>query len=201
MSQSVNCFTSGTPSSRRTLLQELVGKRVGQAIRYSWLAPNEAVTQYGFDKDECFSLTAGPLAIEFDSGLIAAFASDPALASVVCWTERDMSGTWREERLDQDAELFPISANDKSYSSPLMNSLVGATVATITILTRPPVNHKWDELPREVGLRIVTTSGVTIWLTHGLHDDSDDFSVLEESQLLPELRSILMGICTIGSDK
>lgn len=199
MNNQPHCFTSGPLSSKLDLLTPIIGEQIVEIIRYSWLAPQAATSQYGLSPGDCFSLTAGPLTIRFGNNLIIGFASDPSLASVICWTERDTNGTWRNERLDQDTELFPISATDNLYSAPKIKSVVGEILTSFTIWKRPSVNHQWDELPREVAIRFVTTNGHDLWLTHGLHDDSDDFSVLEESRLMEKLRICLIEPRTVGA--
>ena len=192
MNQLAECFTSGPPSKKVKLLKSIIGDVIAEVTRHSWLAPQAAISQYNLQPRDVVSLTAGPLSLTFSSGIIAAFASDPALASVICWTERDAEGNWRDERLDQDGELFPVSGSDDRYSSASIKGIVGETLVGITIWKRPPVNHKWDELPREVAIQLAFAGGKDIWLTHGLHDNSDDFSVLEESQIVKQLRVSLI---------
>jgi len=199
MNDQPHCFTSGPLSSKLDLLSSMIGERIVEMIRYSWLAPEAAVSQYGLSRGDCFSLTSGPIAIRFANGLIIAFGSEPSLASVICWTERDLTGRWSNERLDLDSDLFPVSATDNRYSTPGIKSVIAEILTGFTIWKRPPVNHLWDELPREVAIRLVVTNGHDLWLTHGLHNDSDDFSVLEESRLMEKLRVSLIEPRTVGA--
>ncbi|MDU9042720.1 hypothetical protein QZH44_09345 [Pseudomonas corrugata] len=45
------------------------------------------------------------------------------------------------------------------------------------------MNAKAQQRPSEVGLRFDVCGGKSFILSHGLHDDSDDFTVLEVSQV------------------
>ncbi|PSJ59038.1 hypothetical protein C7J99_31960 [Brevibacillus brevis] len=138
-------------------------------------------------QDEVFSLTAGPLLLYFESGLVIGAASDPSRNSVILWVEKDDTGYIKDESIENDTDLYPIDAEDKIYSSPYWGQIVGQNIKEINIIKRDPQNALFEELPNEVGLEIVMENDMKFILSHGLHDDSDDFSVLTTSQLEVDL--------------
>ncbi|MNI93354.1 hypothetical protein D3C73_1512920 [compost metagenome] len=62
----------------------------------------------------------------------------------------------------------------------------------IDIIKRDPQNALLAELQNEVGVELVMDNGDKFILSHGLHNNSDDFSVITESyidrRLLENLR-------------
>lgn len=183
------------------MLKPLIGQIITEITRYSWLPPDEAAREYGLDEAETFFLTSGAVLITFAGGEIIGFASESSIASVICWKERDKGGRWRSEskRIDQDPELSPISATDPTYSTSAASNLVGDKLNEIAIWTRPPVDARWEAIPCEVAVRLVGDRGDDLWLTHGLHDDSDDFSVLKWEHIRPSLQRVLTPKLSVNS--
>lgn len=175
---------SPAPSSASfDLLNTLIGVKIIDLVRYSWWPSDEVAAECDIREDQAFSLTAGPLGIVFENGRILGLASDPAMNSVVVWDEGARRSISSNIALDQDDELFPISAKDEVYSTPFWKQVIGSTVAQLTILKRSTMSAKESELPSELGLRFQMRNGLVFIASHGLHNGSDDFSVLEESQL------------------
>jgi hypothetical protein len=50
---------------------------------------------------------------------------------------------------------------------------------------------KEDASPSETALEFRFERGQSLFCAHGLHDNSDDFSVLHEAEIAPALRSAL----------
>ncbi|WP_439624851.1 hypothetical protein [Gemmata sp.] len=183
-----NDFASGIPSSKLELLRTIVGGVVTSLTRYSWSPPDEAVSEWNIDPEKlAFSLTAGPLLIELGDGTRIGAASDPSLISVILWAERDRGGREREPRLADDDELHPIPATDERYAPAAIRKLIGLKIEAVRILKRQPELAKWEAYPCEAGVLIEFAGGGKILLSHGLHDDSDDFSVITPGQVKSSL--------------
>ncbi|CBJ37742.1 protein of unknown function [Ralstonia solanacearum CMR15] len=173
------------PSKASDFLRLFTGKRVARLVRYSWWPAEEVGAQCGIRDDQAFSLTAGPLAVEFEDGAILGLTSDPSLNSVIVWDEGARRAGHGSPSLDTDDELFSI-AESGSFAGGGWRKFVGLSLDEFTILSRVAVSSKEGERPSEVGLRFKFVGGASFVASHGLHDNSDDFSVLEESQL-PEI--------------
>jgi hypothetical protein len=176
-----NVTEEAVPSQRRDLLAALVGARIERLTRYSWEDPDATGSPL-----PPFSSAAGPLLIALDSGEILGAASQPSLMSVTLWLERDRKGGGAARTLG-DPELHPIEATDPQLSTPELAALVGRRIESMALLRRDAEKVRWQDRPREVGLVLRTEGGGELILAHGLHDDSDDFSVLLRSQVKPSL--------------
>ena len=166
------------PSKAVDLLKSCLNKRVEKLVRFSWWPADEVLAQCGADVDLAFASTAGPLAIYFEGNIVLGLASDPALNSIVVWDERV------QNILEPDGELFQISASDKKYSIAYWDDIAGHCLLNIDVLRKTSMNEKESLLPSEVGLRMSFDNGGVLIASHGLHDGSDDFSILQESQAL-----------------
>jgi hypothetical protein len=159
------------PSRRQALLIAIQGEPVVRLTRYSW-SPKEAVAREdGLRPELVFSRTAGPLVIVLESGLTIGAASQPSLISVTMWLDRP-------PRTSTDPELHPIEADDPTFSESGFAQMLGKRVRTVTILKRDPENAKWEGRPREAGVVLGFDGAPELILSHGLHNNSDDFSVL-----------------------
>lgn len=188
----INYTQSGVPSKRIELLRSFLGRRIVSAIRYSWWPAEESAKECGILDQDVFSLTAGAVTLGLDSGLVLAIANEPSAASVVIWLEKDAVGNiLRDNSLKHDTELYPISADDFKFSNDFWRSIIGGEILTISIFRRYPKNVLFSELPNEACLCFTLTSGIKFFATHGLHNDSDDFSVLEEKYIAPSIRKNL----------
>lgn len=186
-------MASMVPSAASELLRELVGKQVTKLVRYSWWAASEVSTHCEVEDEMAFSLTAGPLVIYFEGDLILGFSSDPSLNSVIVWDEGARSASQSSISLDCDGELFAISDSER-FATAFWKQLTGGWVSCVTILKRGRMSTKEHQRPSEVGLRFYLSGGKSFVLSHGLHDDSDDFSVLEESQVnAVDLEEVTLG--------
>ncbi|CAI8891029.1 hypothetical protein EMIT07CA2_30302 [Brevibacillus sp. IT-7CA2] len=174
---------SSIPSDRIKLLQIMKNKKLNKLVRYSWWESEEAMEQCEIAQNEVFSLTAGPLLLYFELGLVVGAASDPSRSSVIIWVEKDDTGYIKNDSVENDTDLYPINAEDNIYSSPYWIQIVGQDIKEINIIKRDPYNALFEELPNEVGLEIVMENDMKFILSHGLHNDSDDFSVITTSQI------------------
>lgn len=182
-------FESCIPTNISDDLRRLVGCKLMSIKRYSWWPPEDVVSDYGVAPKDVFSLTAGPAAIEMETGIVLGIASDPSLNSVVVWVEKDISGNYlRDEPLDRDEELHEISSVDPIYSNSFWHRLAGCRVVEIKVLKRVSESIRVSQRPCQVGLSFLLDSGDVFLAAHGLHDDSDDFSIIPESLILPSLQ-------------
>ncbi len=174
-------YSEDIPSRRIELLEAVCGYTIAKMIRFSWYPVDEAIEEYEIDKSDVFSLTAGPLLIYFNSGLVIGVSSNPSLNSVVLWVEKNEIGEAVDDPTELDDELFPIEADNDWIK------FAGKTIASFKILRKKIISAKLAELPNEVGLLIEINDGNQFILSHGLHDNSDDFSVITKKQIDPGL--------------
>jgi hypothetical protein len=168
------------PSRRQDLLISLRSAPIARMTRYSW-SPKETVGREDNLRSELvFSRTAGPLLITLESGLVIAASSQPSLISVTLWLDQP-------PRISSDPELHPIEANDPQFSEPGFAQMLGKRAGAVAILTRDAENAKWESRPREVGVLLRFEGAPDLILSHGLHDNSDDFSVLMHKDVSPSL--------------
>ena len=178
-------------SNKTDILNNLIGKTVTGFIRYSWWNAEESFAECNFlevlsEKKDVFSLTAGPAYIEFGSELAIGVSSNPSLNSVIMWLEFSKEYQ-KSELMCDDHELFPIDASDPEYSDIFFKEIIGEKLLKFEIIKREPKNVLFCELPREVALVLTFSNGSKLVLSHGLHDNSDDFSVLRWKQVDKEV--------------
>ncbi len=183
-------FEERIVSQQRDLLLRMVNRKITRMVRHSWWPAEEALSQIGgADSRLLFSLTAGPLTIELDSGLILGFGSRPSEASVSVWLERDETGRERpsEHSTLRDPELHPIDVMESRFSEPQLANCVGREIQSVKLLRLRTTSALLEYLARHVGVVIQCDQGGSIILSHGLHDGSDDFSVLLPQRIAPDL--------------
>jgi hypothetical protein len=190
-------LSSDIPSRRRALLAALLGQRALRIVRYSWVPPEQAVREYALSAPQVFGRTAGPIALEFASGVILGVASQPSENSVVVWWERDEHGAMQAEPLSQAAELSAVSADDPHYADASWGALLGARLLAIRMFRSVGGGAKQAGAPSETALEFQFERGQSLFCTHGLHDNSDDFSVLHEDEIAPQLRHGLRASFTL----
>jgi len=147
--------------------------------RHSWLPVPTAGDAQELAPELAFSRTAGPLLITLDSGAVIGAASQPSLISVTLWLDRLQRGS--------DTGLHMIEADDQHFSQARFARMLGKRVASIAILVRSPENVKWRDRPRQAGVILGLDGAADLVLSHGLHDDSDDFSVVTRDDVKPSL--------------
>jgi len=164
------------PSRRLELLAALRSSPVVRMTRHPW---SQSSTLEGGPRPELvFSRAPGPLFITLESGLVIGASSQPSLISVTLWLA---------SALDRTEAHLAVEAGDPMLSEPRFARLLGRRAASITVLVRQPENAKWEARPREVGVVVGFDGAREIILAHGLHDDSDDFAVLQRDDVEPSL--------------
>lgn len=94
--------------------------------------------------------------------------------------------------------MFPIDAADALYSNNEMRSLIGKRIVLVKLLKREAGNALLAQTPREAGLVLEFENGVELILSHGLHDNSDDFAVIFRANILPSISKELQEILLLG---
>ena len=178
-----NFYESSFPSSRRSLLDLLIGKRVANLIRYSWWDREDSATECEINKKDVFSLTTGPFCIEFEPNISIGFSSNVKVSSIVLWAEA-IDGEETDDLMKNDNELFPIEASDPEYSEDYFKNIVGHMLTGYEIVKIETTNSlQWDH-PREVGLVLFFSNNSHIVLSHQLTNVvSDDFTVIRWDQV------------------
>jgi hypothetical protein len=170
------------PSLCSGLLKDFLGQKVVQLVRYSWWPKEDVSLECEICDELAFSLTAGPLAVTFETGNVLGVASAPSLNSVILWLDHI-----KDVPLSKNLDLFPINCDDKVYSKYFWKECLGLTLINISILKRQTMNAIQEDLPSEVGLSFIFENNIKFIASHGLHDESDDFSVLHSSQIMSSI--------------
>ena len=186
-----NTIQSQNPSASMDLMQKYVGKTVTSLVRYSWWKKEDIPTKGKILREQSFSLTAGPLAVVFEDGSILGVSSDPSINSVVVWLDHSVGQTNTTQTLSEDPELFPINARDEAYSEALWCKFMDRTLTGFTLLKSREMNSLEAELPSELGLCFNFGANDRFIASHGLHNGTDDFSVIVNTQINPIVRAKL----------
>lgn len=155
----------------REVLLPLKGRRLEGLVRHSWWPPDVVSERFKVERPDCFSLTCGPLELALDSGVSLMLASDPGQSGIVAWTRP--CGRDREAQDD-----FLIEAYDSDYSRTRWSRLIGRAIHGHSLLRLVDPSPMMALRPSVVGLTISFGYGMHLLASHGLHDGSDDFSVL-----------------------
>lgn len=179
------------PSVSKKILRELIGKKVTGLVRYSWWKKGEVANECHISKEQAFALTAGPLTVTFEDGSVLGVASDPSTNSVIVWLDNAHNLVDTDQPLCEDPDLFPILANDKIYSEPQWGKFIGCTLTRFSILKNTNMTAGEAAVPSELGLCFYFKDTEHFIASHGLHDGSDDFSVLLDAQINSAIKSTI----------
>ena len=181
--------TYDIPSKKMELLSKIRGLVLVDMIRYSWWSLSDSIKECNIKESDVFSLTAGPIELCFSSGLTIGGTSDPSKNSVLIWQESFDNGQPAvEDLMRKDKEIHPIFAKDQGDWC----NMLGGKIDKYYIISREPVNSIMAELANEVGLLIKLDNGYGFILSHGLHDVSDDFSVIKKDNISKKINDELM---------
>jgi hypothetical protein len=180
-------FEENVPSKQIELLNQLKHYKISKLVRYSWLPPEEAAKEWSIPLSSVFCLTAGPLLITLETNLVIGFSSLPREASITVWLEKTEKGEQDVDiSIENDGELYPIDACDPIYSEKSICEVLNKQVNSIKILKKKPENILLAQLPCEAGL-VMEFEGLTLTtkllLSHGLHDNSDDFAIIFNDEI------------------
>lgn len=175
-------YGESIPSERTNFLLNLRYRVVDKLTRCS-LESAEELRKYEAKGRDAFSLTAGPLLIHFEDGLVLGMSSNPSLNSVVLWIEKNEAGKEIAELSEQDEDYTMMDAGDHSLWAGFLNR----KISNIKIIKWSPSNAKMEDLPNEVGVDFVFEGGGGFIAAHRLHESADDFSVISREDMPEEL--------------
>lgn len=189
-------YEEDVPSKQIELLNRLKNNKVCRITRYSWLLASQAMEEWSIPASLVFRLTSGPLLLTLESGLTVGFASLPEKTSVTVWLEKADENDQKYGVISEDSsDLFPVEACDSNYSEASICQLVGKQITSIQIIKKVPENLLVAQTPCEAGLIIGFENGDELVLSHGLHNNSDDFAIIFRQEIL---RSNIEGLQNIS---
>ena len=173
------------PSAETDYLSGLVGLKITSMTRRTIGPIQELVDDYDIDPQDLFSLADGTLVVQLNNGQTTAFDVEPRQNSVVVWEV----GT--NETADHDSE-FDDGCSVHASAFSLWSRHLNQKIAFFEVLERSPKAARFEDQPREAGLVIGLDDGSEFLVTCGLHDDSNDISVIHRPEihvdLTPHLR-------------
>lgn len=90
------------------------------------------------------------------------------------------------ELMDSDPDFTAFRASDPMYRGS-WGRIEGAVITAIHLIKRAPPTVRYEDLPNEMGLRFTLDNGMEFIVSHGLHDDCEDFRVLKPNDILPDI--------------
>ena len=179
-------FQEDIPSEKLSLLSKIKGSKIIKLVRYSTLTYSESERVYKIPNSLLFRLTSGPLLIILESGLKIGFASLPEKVSVTLWVEETEEGDKSNEySIVDDDELIEIDCCNPKYSEESLCKLRNKRISEVRIIKRTPKSQKLACYPCESGIVLEFEEGLELILSHGLHDDSDDFAIIYREEIMP----------------
>lgn len=176
------------PSKCKELLASIIGDSVEDLVRYSWWKSAEDGAECGILKEsDFFARGPGPLLIKLKSGLNIGFSDDSSNNSLLVWMEADGLGNESPDPLAHGSDLNEIKVGDFKFSDETWMNLLNRMIIDVIILRQETTKPKYADLANEAGVVIVLEGGEHIVLSHGLHDNSDDFALIKLNDILPSI--------------
>lgn len=88
-----------------------------------------------------------------------------------------------EAPLHLDAELIAVESDHAGSSTKFWTDFDGCVLSGFELVRSDNLNAVQQTLPSELGLCFIFREGRRFIASHGLHDGSDDFSVLADDQI------------------
>lgn len=179
-------LASRIPSSQKSLLQGFIGLKIKSMTRFLYDVPESIPVIYGIPAELVFSHFSALLLLILSDDRRFGLQVDTELASVVI---KPFSG---EEASDEsaffnDAHYTAVDSGDAAYSEDKFAAALHSEITGVHIYTRSPKNAKLKTRPREAGLGLELANGTECIFSCGLHDGSDDFSVIFRSDIPAEV--------------
>ncbi|WP_457328590.1 hypothetical protein [Rhizobacter sp. P5_C2] len=162
------------------------GQSIVQMTRYLMDLPESVPSLYGIDPPKVFRNFPAPVRLQLSSGAAYAVAVDTSQAAIVLSDTREMDWHATDFRAT-------LEATDPIYADSGMRQALGAEISSLRIFVHPAKNVKHAVCARE-SLGLLLANGRTLLLSCGLHDESDDFSILYLDEVPAELRSRLTSV-------
>ena len=124
-----------------------------------------------------FCDSEGSILIELHSGDIIAFYNQDELNSITLWLEKSEKGEVNENDYflyDEDFLILRATETQESIVKEILNQVI---ISLDVIYQHKHRNHKYDELPNEVGLIIGFQNMKFLSLSHYVFSKSNDFEV------------------------
>lgn len=185
------------PSRQTELLRRLRGRVIGKMERFAYFSPTceEHTKLWQTPPEQYFSRCGGPMLLTLDGGMEVSIGSDPELMSVLIGIDTAETGVVVvRSHFRDDTELHYVNVLDPIYSNDTMRAFVGKRIQTFRLLRIAADYASYEDRPREAGLVVVFQDGAELLLSHGLHDCTDDFSVITPDMIHPKLVSKLTEI-------
>lgn len=183
-------FVKDIPARHKTLLRQLVGAKIQRFTRYLYDKPAAVPVLYGIPPHRVFSYFSAPVVLQVADGLAMGVDVDTREASLVVWVLRTQDGRINPTAsLLPDPTLFPIECTDPDYSTTQIAALIGGVIDSVAVLECEPKNLTHALRARQVGIVLGLRDGRSCILSCGLHNGSDDFSILFREDLNPDWQS------------
>jgi hypothetical protein len=174
------------PSENLGLFDLFINKSIINITRLSWHSLEECRKEYGSDYDKLFSRVSGEIWVEIENNSILACRTEPSQRAVYVWLEKDEfnNSRLRPKSLDEmnrinlydkfymEKSIFPFNAKDEAFTNTYWHTFIGSIIDSIHIIYDDNI-----ELEQK-GLLLVCSNGSELFMTHGLHDNSDDTSLI-----------------------
>ena len=82
-------------------------------------------------------------------------------------------------------DTYNVNVLDPVYSNNAMRAFVGRRIRRFRLLQIATEYAAYEYRPREAGLVLGFQEGAELLLSHGLHDCTDDFSVITPDMIHP----------------
>lgn len=152
------------------LLDRLPGHRLAKMVRGSEESPETIGDWYGLTPDLYFSLAPGPVFLTMEGGECLGLNSDPEKCTLIAWDAAINAGPHASPFHLEPPGDFPSQGR----------------IRTVRLFREQPRNARFQSMDRFSALIITLEDGHEIAFVHGLHDDSDDFAVVEPTEILPK---------------
>lgn len=167
----------GIPSDHTSLLSTLLGLRIERMTRYLYDNPESIPSIYGIPAHKVFSHFSAPLLLSLSDGRQLAIKVDTGLASII------LKLLTADDLIDQssvfnDNQHYPITSTDTQYSESKFENVIGNEITGVKLYKREAKNKRLESRPREAGLGLQLANDTEVIFSCGLHDGSDDFSVI-----------------------
>lgn len=175
-------YDTSIPSDAKPLLSSLIGRKLVKMIRFNDDPIERLVDVFEIEPKDFFAFCPGSIVLYFADGLETGSSSDSGQNTVIMWVERNEIGERRDWLLEEWDEATPFNAKD---CEPWKHFL-GQTITSVAIIKEIDINDenpKIDSLPSECGVMLGFDNGLSLIISHGLNDYSDNTTIITPDQI------------------
>lgn len=186
-------YDTSIPSHAIPLLSSLVGRKLVNMVRFNYHEIEHLLEVFEIEPKDFFSFSLGAILFYFEDGLVFGGSSNPHENTVVVWVEKNEIGETTEWLQEQDLTAKPFYAQDFER----WKDFLGQTISSVKILKQIDIyneNSKIDNLPSERGVILNFENGLSLIISHGLNDNSDDTTIIFPYQIAPYFKDRLVYI-------